>query len=98
MITLLQWPSVPPSRNQTPSAILVTVSGLASDRAAKKANPASEANKASSSARVFLISAQVYPQAMVKSIVSGGINGSQGAPSHAGRRYRGDQGRRQSPD
>src|SRR5215472_14280966 len=53
MITLLQWPRSfrSPSRNQTPGATMRTVSGTASERAAKKASPPSVANATMRKAR-----------------------------------------------
>src|SRR2546421_462365 len=57
MTMLLQCPKFfrSPSRNQTPSATLAIVSGLASECAAKKASEASAPNPNSSPARVFFI-------------------------------------------
>src|SRR5882724_624974 len=76
---LLQCPRFfrSPSRNQTPSAILVIVSGLASEFPAKKASAANAPNPASSPTRAFFITAikctfRRQANAMVKSVVSGG--------------------------
>ena len=52
MMMLLQWPwSMSPSRNQTPGAMMRTVSGLASDRETNSATKPSVVNSRSSSER-----------------------------------------------
>src|SRR5436309_11996651 len=56
MMMLLQCPcSISPSRNQTPGAMIRTVSGVASERATKSAtNPSVVNNSSSSERRCFI--------------------------------------------